>query len=377
MPATWALLTGEYPPQFGGVADYTFLVAEALAKSGDMVHVWSSPCAQPSPVLPGVTLHRLTDHFGPRGLIELSHGLAAIPAAQVVVQYTPHAFGFKGLNLPLALWLNQRRRRYSVMFHEVAYPYIPGQPFQHRILAHVTHLMARLIATQASRVFVSIQGWVPVLRQLSRRLPPCHWMPVPTNVARTPDYSDAAAIRSRLPPDSHVIGHFGTYQGAIACMLTSILAPLLSADPRRVANLVGLGSDRFASGFIQTYPQLRDQLRATGALSAVDVANHLSACDLLVQPYPDGACTRRGSLMAGMGLGLPILTNLGRLSDTVFFETNAICLATDDSPQQMVSLAEELLNNPCELQRLRDASSRFYDRYCSVDSVVRTMRDFS
>jgi len=60
-----------------------------------------------------------------------------------------------------------------------------------------------------------------------------------------------------------------------------------------------------------------------------------------------------------------------------FFETNAICLATDDSPQQMVSLAEELLNNPCELQRLRDASSRFYDRYCSVDSVVRTMRNFS
>jgi glycosyltransferase involved in cell wall biosynthesis len=374
MPATWALLTGEYPPQFGGVADYTFLVAEALAKSGDTVHVWSSPCSQPSPVLPGVTLHRLTDHFGLRGLIELSRGLAAIPSAQVVVQYTPHAFGFKGLNLPFALWLNQRRGRYSVMFHEVAYPFVPGQPFRHRILAHVTHLMARLIALQASHIFVSIQGWEPMLRQITQRLPPCHWLPVPTNVARTPNHSDVAAIRGRLSPDAQVIGHFGTYQVGIAKMLTSVLVPLLSADSRRLAYLVGHGSDRFVTEFILAYPHLRDQLLPTGALSAVDVASHLSACDLLVQPYPDGACTRRGSLMAGLGLGLPIVTTLGKFSDTVFFETDAVHLSADTSPQQMVSLVEKLLNNPCERLRLREASSLFYDRYCSVNSVVSVMQ---
>lgn len=377
MPATWALLTGEYPPQFGGVADYTFLVAEALAKLGDIVHVWSSPCPQPSPVLPGVTLHRLTDHFGPLGLIELSRGLAAIPSAQVVVQYTPHAFGFKGMNLPLALWLSQRPGRYSVMFHEVAYPFLPNQPFRHRILAHVTHLMARLIATRSRHIFISIQGWEPMLRQISRRLPPCYWLPVPTNVARTPIHSDVAAIRGRLPPGVQVIGHFGTYQGGIASMLTSVLALLLSADSRRIANLVGHGSDRFVIEFIRAYPQLRDQLRATGALSAIDVASHLSASDLLVQPYPDGACTRRGSLMAGLGLGLPIVTTLGTLSDTIFFDTDAVRLASDDSPQRIVSLVEELLDNPCERQRLRDASSRFYDRYCSVNSVVSAMRFYS
>lgn len=374
MAAIWALLTGEYPPQFGGVADYTFLVAEALAKSGDTVHVWSGPCPQSAPVLPGVNLHRLPDQFGPLGLIELNRGLAAIPDAKVVVQYTPHAFGFKALNLPFALWLNQKRGRYSVMFHEVAYPFIPGQPYRHRILAHVTHLMARLIASQASRIFISIQGWESVLRQLVRRLPPCYWLPVPTNVARSPKFQDVEAIRNRIPSNARLIGHFGTYQGGIAKLLTSVLINLLSADASRMANLVGHGSDHFAFQLMQSYPRISGQLIATGALSAVDVASHLSACDLLVQPYPDGACTRRGSLMAGLGLGLPIVTNLGKLSDKVFFETDAVRLAVNDSPQLMVSMVEELLDNPLERKRLREAASRFYDRYCSVESVVRNMR---
>jgi len=37
----WAILTGEYPPQPGGVSDYTRLVAEGLAVGGDEVHVWA------------------------------------------------------------------------------------------------------------------------------------------------------------------------------------------------------------------------------------------------------------------------------------------------------------------------------------------------
>jgi len=38
---TWAIITGEYPPQAGGVSDYTRIVAEALVAAGDEVHVWT------------------------------------------------------------------------------------------------------------------------------------------------------------------------------------------------------------------------------------------------------------------------------------------------------------------------------------------------
>ena len=35
----WAIITGEYPPDPGGVSDYTYLVATHLADAGDEVHV--------------------------------------------------------------------------------------------------------------------------------------------------------------------------------------------------------------------------------------------------------------------------------------------------------------------------------------------------
>jgi hypothetical protein len=38
---TWHILTGEYPPQPGGVSDYTRQLARALVDAGDSVEVWA------------------------------------------------------------------------------------------------------------------------------------------------------------------------------------------------------------------------------------------------------------------------------------------------------------------------------------------------
>ena len=50
----WAVLTGEYPPQSGGVSDYTRLVAKGLAAAGDQVVVYAPPQSiGPDPSVPG------------------------------------------------------------------------------------------------------------------------------------------------------------------------------------------------------------------------------------------------------------------------------------------------------------------------------------
>jgi hypothetical protein len=43
----WAIVTGEYPPQTGGVSDYTPQVALALANLGDPVHIFAPPAGNP------------------------------------------------------------------------------------------------------------------------------------------------------------------------------------------------------------------------------------------------------------------------------------------------------------------------------------------
>ncbi len=123
----WNIITGEYPPQPGGVSDYTRLVADALAAAGDEVCVYAPPAAatdlsQP----PNLRVYRLADHFGRRGLKELAQVSERDRTARMLVEYVPHAFGMKAMNVPLCLMLLRRRNssNITVMFHEVAIRYL-------------------------------------------------------------------------------------------------------------------------------------------------------------------------------------------------------------------------------------------------------------
>jgi hypothetical protein len=96
----WAIVTGEYPPQPGGVSDYTQLLAEGLVAAGDKVAVYA-PSEQHGPATTGsgVRVYRLPDRFSIRGLRRLDGGLARDRPDRLLIQYTPHAFGWKAMNL--------------------------------------------------------------------------------------------------------------------------------------------------------------------------------------------------------------------------------------------------------------------------------------
>ena len=103
----WAILTGEYPPDPGGVSDYTRLIARELVRMGDGVCVYAP--SQPGPVDSddaGVRVHRLPGVFGPLSLSKLDAMLARAPRPdRILVQYVPHAFGYKAMNVPFCAWL--------------------------------------------------------------------------------------------------------------------------------------------------------------------------------------------------------------------------------------------------------------------------------
>ena len=73
-------------------------------------------------------VHRLPGHYGRAALTELDAALAAArPGFRLLVQYVPHMYGMKAMNLPFCWWLWRRKNlRPWVMFHEVAYPWPLG-----------------------------------------------------------------------------------------------------------------------------------------------------------------------------------------------------------------------------------------------------------
>ncbi|MBY0461082.1 MAG: glycosyltransferase, partial [Gemmataceae bacterium] len=309
----WAVLTGEYPPQPGGVADYTELVARALAESGDRVTVFAPECPGSPSGAPVVDLVRLPGHFGPRGLSRLDAELHRTRPDRILIQYVPHAYGWKALNLPFAVWVAARATRVApvwVMFHEVCVPF-RWRPPANAVLGSAHAVMARLVAGAARRAFVSVPAWGDRLRRLCPRMVPAEWLPVPCNVGVHAPPTEVAATRAALAPGSghRLIGHFGTFGAVVADLLAPTAERVLRHLPDTRLILLGRGAGGFGDRFGAGAPGLAARVTAVGELPAPAVAAHLRACDLLVQPYPDGISCRRGSAMAGLANGVPLVSN--------------------------------------------------------------------
>lgn len=374
----WAILTGEYPPQPGGVSDYTFLVAQRLAQAGDDVYVWAPEVEAPTPFQTGVHVHRLPGSFGVRALSLLKKQLGRVPQPfQLLVQYVPHAYGFKAMNLAFAAWLYANRREKPwVMFHEVAFDLKPMQPLKHNVLGLATNAMAALVARAAKQSFVAIPEWETRLRVLAPGDRTIHILPVPSNIPTHVNLSQVADARMQIAPkrQSTVIGHFGTYGDHVAPLVCKVFPKLLVGEEQRIGVFFGRGGREFAAKFVDEHPDLRDRIAATGGLPSRSLAAHLAACDLLIQPYPDGASSRRGSLMAGLGLGLPIVTTDGSFTEPHWRESGAVALAPAGDTIRMIDLAEALLRDANARQRLSTNASALYAQMFSIDNTIRVLR---
>jgi len=372
----WAILTGEYPPQPGGVSDYTRLVAEGLAAVGDEVAVYAPPqCLGPDSAAPGVRIRRLPDRFGVRGLRWLDQELARDQPDRILVQYVPHAFGLKAMNLPFAAWIAVRARRVApicVMFHEVAFPFGRG-PLRHDVLAIVNRVMAWAIAGAADQVLVSIPGWNDLLGKLCPRARRGDWLPVPCNVATTADPGAVAAARSRHAPapPAPLVGHFGTFGRLITDLLEPAVVGLLRSKPLARVLFIGRGSERYPGDLVAAYPELAGRVSGTGELSPAAVAAHLRACDLLLQPYPDGVSSRRGSVMAGLANRVPVVTNLGALSEPLWTTSAGATVVPSPDPAALAAAAVEILALPSESRLALGA--RGADLYFSGFTLERTI----
>ncbi len=344
MPETgWVIVTGEYPPQSGGVADYSRLVAEGLAARGARVDVIAPECSAPDAAAP-VTIHRLGGDFA--GMERVLDSIAG--PRRLLVQYTPYAFGRRGMNLPFCwrLWRRARMDEIWTMFHEVAFPMKWGQPVRRNVLGAAHRAMAALLSRASRRSFVSTRAWLPMLAR------PAEWLPVPSMLPET-------ARRTE-----NIVGHFGTYGPYTSADLAGILGSILEAAPGYRVLLAGAGSDRFRDSLDRG---IRHRVDATGTLPAAELAGRLAACRLLVQPYADGVTTRRTTAMAGLRLGVPVLTQAGPLSEDLWAESRAVALAESS---RMAEAATRLLGDPRELEELGLRGQRLYEERFSLDRTL-------
>jgi glycosyltransferase involved in cell wall biosynthesis len=375
---SWTILTCEYPPGCGGVGDYTAQVAVALAARGDEVTVYCPPQANAPAEAPGVNVAVLHDTYGRASRDEIARRVAG-KATTVLVQYVPTAFGLKGANLPWCNWLLDLSRRVAdvrVMFHE---PYFSfgWKPLHQSPLSIVQRLMARQLLRVGSATYISTDSWRRCLTPYAaegqnRRFVT---LPIPSSLGRCDSPEIASQRRRQLVGlGKSLLGHFGTYGTHVAPMLRDALLSLLPQDDSLTMVCVGAGSDRFVAEIVGETPELRTRMRATSRLSPEDAAAVLSACDLLLQPFPDGVTTRRTSVMAGLMNGRPVLTTAGHLTEPVWSETGAVAMTEAGNTRAFTSAARALLSNRNELSALAARGDDAYRRRFAIEHTIDALR---
>ncbi|HZP45745.1 MAG TPA: glycosyltransferase [Candidatus Binataceae bacterium] len=368
----WRILTGEYPPQRGGVSDYTRLVARGLRAAGDQVHVIAPHTDKAAAIDDGIVVHRLPGSLGPRALWRIDQVLAQ-DSGRLLVQYVPQAFGTRGMNLPFAMWLRARRAlRPIVMFHEVMFPLERGQPLRRNLLGAATRLMARLIAQSADRILVATPAWAEVLRERVGVRREVEWLPLPSVIEPFCDETAVRRLRDRFTrPGDLLVAHFSTYPEQTRELLRALVPRLLTDDLRAHLLLLGYGNREFLDQLGPCRERFAGRLHAPGALTERDLSLHLSAADLMLQPYPDGANARRSTLIIALAHRRCVLTTRGVATEGFWNESGAVMIV---EPAELYSALASLGGDAALRARYADRAAALYHDQFQLRWTIARLR---
>lgn len=316
------LVTGEYPPQVGGVGDYTALLARHLLAEGATVSIVTGR----SPGLPTepVAARRIVADWGVRGWRGLLGALRAARPEVVHLQYQAGAFaGRTAIHLlPRLLRLVLRPvPLVAVTFHDLLAPYLfpKAGPLRVRALARLARDCDAVVATNG-------EDWRR-LRADPRLSGKLHLIPIGSNIPPLAGDRTAtiAGIRAALGVnvDTPLLAYFGLVSASKG---VDLLLDALQRCQRRAPHLLLVGGEASASdradfgaaGDLRAAIAARGLLgrvTITGSLPSEQVAAHLAAADVIVLPYRDGASWRRGSLLAALTAGVPVITTMPATAD--------------------------------------------------------------
>jgi glycosyltransferase involved in cell wall biosynthesis len=298
------MVTGEYPPMVGGIADYTAGLVAALREQGERVTVLTDRRALADGARTSV---RAAPGWGFRHLVALARAVRQHAPDLVHLQYQAAAYALRGAISFLPALI--RPIPCLTTFHDTREPYLFPKAGALRRWANAT------LARQ-SRVVVCTNAADRATLIAYGQHAVCV-IPLGNNVPRLAlTATERHAIRARLgaSDDDLLVGHVGL-MGATKGVETLIEAVALLPEARLAFIGAATGEsdpqNAVVAGRVRAAIAAADLERRTawsGPVPLDDLSRLLQACDLVALPYRDGASFRRTTLIAALANGCPTIT---------------------------------------------------------------------
>jgi hypothetical protein len=320
-----------------------------------------------------VDVHPTLQDFSAEAFAKTDERLAGWPAPRrLIVQWVPHGYGRRGLNVAFSHWLRRRADAgdsIDLIVHEPFIDFFGGswkQPF----VAAVQRYMTWTALRAADRVWLTIPGWEPRLRPYgSHKVRAARTLPVPGTIPPVSDPQAVQMLRGKLLEGrSRLVGYFGAGGPYAFDAIRDAAREVSLQDAALVC--IGRGSDVMSA-------DLRAEVKSaivsgTGSVDGEQVSLHLQACDALVQPYPDGVSGRRTTTITALEHGVPVATTLGWLSEDFWKTSEAIEGVSAEAPWDLGTAVLRLLE-PHRNRMAKTAAVELYRRHFDPARTLRAL----
>jgi hypothetical protein len=315
------LIVQSLPPVHDAIGEYTACLASELARHSN-VRILTAVDSIPDSIR-NVGLERCFSLVSSKRFGGLQDQLRATTANAVVLQYNPFAWGRRGWAPDLVRVMKHFKQErpdvcLGVMFHET---YMMNPGFRSWVMRQYQRCQFNSLTSLSDVCFFSTELWA---NQLHQRKPQAHSVHLPVGSNLPLSTADPAITRKNwsIGQNDFVCGVFGgNHPSRMVPWIESAVGKMIRENKTdRKVVFLHVGGDNI-KWKIPGVPSV-----VTGRLSAYSAADAVATMDLMINPFSDGISTRRGSAMAALQHGVPVLTTRGHATEALWDDVEGKCI---------------------------------------------------
>ncbi len=355
-------VTGEYPPMEGGVGAFTQELAQALFPLGHQIHIITQRQAWPSDIPKTVRnardpievefgyLHPVIRHWRWSALPQIVSLVERYEFDVLNIQYQAAAYNMRSPSTNLMPWRFAHLCPTVVTFHDLRVPYLFPKA------GHLRQTAVNFMVKRAAGVIVTNLQDFSKLQTLGIAEEHLAQIPIGSNInARTVLPTEIQAVRDELnlQEGDQLLGYFGFLNETKGA---DTLLQALAQLPAHVHLLfiggrTGTSDTANNQSFFAQLDQLIvelgivERVHWTGFVPEEHVSAYLNTADLMVMPYRDGVSLRRGTLMAVLAHGRPLISTISSTPTPELIHAENIWLVPPDDVQQVAEAIKTMLSD--------------------------------
>lgn len=378
----WHIICPMIPPIISSIGEYALNTAKKLNRLNYEVHLWTLSNNKNKnrnhQKHDKLYIHNISSTWENNDFRKIDLLLNRSNLEQKILWYYQPEITSK-LYHKLNNWTEQTKKYYKIYFvlHKPLEPYYYSLNFIQLYKYLKEKRLLKKILKNIHQIFITAPYLEKNIESIcnKKKLPNIHWLPLRSNVNYIKDPNKARNIRKAFAPEAQfLLGCYGSYyEKNLLKQLKRNILLLLQNHPERTFLCLGRKSEKFVATFKRNYPNLANQIESTGELDQVAISAHIQACDIMIQPYPDGVTAKRTSILASLLHEKAILTTSGNNSELFWSKRKCVLLYKEGSDLDFITQFEQIIYDSSVKKRLELKAKETYQLFFSLNSTIQKL----